>query len=102
MVRPTFKATIEQLLDTEANLSYDEVGKLVFKPILTHGLTHKELMCVQLISQACGGCLDAIRIVLDRIDGKPIQRSVNAELSGSYVDFLKEMGAEIQEDLAEL
>ncbi len=55
------------------------------------GMTNAEVMMIRLTRQAVSGSQDAVKILLDRVLGKPKQFIDTKSLSMNYQDYLEEL-----------
>lgn len=86
---PADKDNVKKLMEAAASLPYEGEGSwLGLEPEL-FGHTKLEVMMIRLMKQAASGDMDAIKIVLDRLMGKPEQISKSMEVTGTYKEFLE-------------
>ena len=52
------------------------------------GKTNLEVAVIKQIARATAGSMDALGFLLDRVEGKPVQANVNANVAVTYQDFL--------------
>lgn len=58
--------------------------------------TRQDLMALAVMTKAMEGDVQAFNALLDRTEGKPIQKTQNQNLNMNYVDFLKAKQAELE------
>ena len=83
------KETVKSIIRAAAALPYgSDDDPLGLYPEL-FGYSKLEVAMIKLMRQAAKGDLDAIKIVLDRLMGKPEQLSQSVAVTGTYKDFLE-------------
>ena len=58
------------------------------------GMTYGEVALFRQVQRAASGSRDALEMILDRTEGKPIQTNQNVNTSMTYQDFLLKIAAE--------
>lgn len=85
----TDKEVVKKVLQAAASLPYEGEGGFPGLDPELFGHTKLEVAMIRLMRQAAGGDLEAIKIILDRLMGKPEQLSKSLEVKGTYKDFLE-------------
>lgn len=83
------KIKIKQIMEAAASLPYQGEGSFIGLEPELFGHTKIEVMMIRLMRRAAAGDLDAVKIVLDRLMGKPEQLSKTYSVKGTYKDFLE-------------
>lgn len=83
------KDTVRDIIAAAASLPYEGEGSFLGLEPELFGHTKLEVAMIRLMRRAAGGDLDAVKIVLDRLMGKPEQLSKTFEVKGTYKDFLE-------------
>lgn len=83
------KEIIKKVLEAAVALPYEGEGDAFNLWPELFGHTKLEVMMIRLARQAAGGDQDAIKIILDRLMGKPEQLSKSMEVTGTYKEFLE-------------
>ncbi len=87
--------SIKQLANVALSMPYEgefnaELGINVIEPRF-QGMSNAEVMWVKLAEQAANGNLDAAKIILDRVLGKPKQSVESTSLSMTYEQYLEHL-----------
>lgn len=83
------KDSIRQIIEAAASLPYEGEGAFYDQDPELFGHSKIEVAMIRLMRQAAAGDQDAIKIILDRLMGKPEQLSKTVSVHGTYEDFLK-------------
>jgi len=91
-VTPVNAAAVKTLSTVAAALPYEgewdeELGMKVIEPRF-RGMTNAEVMWIRIAEKAANGNLEAAKMILDRILGKPKQSVESTSMSMSYQEFL--------------
>ncbi len=99
MPEPAYKdinpSSVKQLATTALSLPYEgeyneELGMNIIEPRF-EGMSNAEVMWVRMAERAAQGDLDAAKILLDRVLGKPKQSVESTSMSLTYPEYLELM-----------
>lgn len=87
--------SIKQLANVALSMPYEgeidpNLGIKIVEPRF-QGMTNAEVMWVKIAEQAASGDLDAAKIILDRVLGKPKQSVESTSLSMTYEQYLEHL-----------
>ena len=85
--------TLGDLPVAALSLPYKRSGRDILLDIDTEfdGMTNAEVMNIRLARKAAGGSLDAAKILLDRILGRPKQQVETHTVSETYTQYLERL-----------
>jgi hypothetical protein len=91
--KQSVKQVINELLNsvpTSGEIPDEIIGTIMeLEDALGRRLTRKQLMSQAIISRAMQGHVDAFREIVDRTEGKVVQRIDNKNMNLTYEDWLK-------------